>query len=265
MTENHDTIFTENRAKTSNKNDDDSGLQELGSAETDNAMQTRRNNKLLSRKVARYLLQNPDFFTEHVNLLEMIQVPKERGKTASLMTHQSNLLRERNIEMRQRLNQLVNNAQENDQLFLHSRRLILTLLEARTVGEASKALQHSFREDFAVEHVELILFEPLANNSHAFDQVRRSSLADAEVAVGSILRNKRTVCGTLRPSEMTYLFDGKVKFIASSAVVPLANQLGILAVGSSDHNHYHSSLETLFLSYIGEILERLLPGLLASS
>lgn len=239
--------------------DGDTSLLALNPAQAD-----RRNKKLLSRKVARYLLQNPDFFLEHVNLLEMIKVPKERGKTVSLMTHQTNLLRERNIEMRQRLDQLVSNAQQNDQLFFHSRRLVLALLEARTLAEAAAALGNSFRQDFAVEHVALTIFTP-AGDSRVFDGARCSSYAEAEAAVGAILRNGRSVCGALRPAEVAYLFDDKVTSIASTAVVPLANQLGILAVGSSDLNHYHSGLGTLFLSYIGEILERLLPALLQSA
>ena len=227
--------------------------------------ENQRNKKLLSRQVARYLIQNPAFFAENMELLESIQLPKESGKTVSLMTHQTNLLRERNIEMRQRLDQLLQAARENDQLFLHSRQLVLTLLEARTVAEAGDALLKSFKQDFGVEATALTLFGPLPGSGKKLGQVRSSSRANAENAIGSILRNGRTVCGTLRPTETAYLFGDTADKVASAAVVPLAGQLGILAVGSSDPNHYRSSLGTMFLSYIGEVLERLLPDLLARS
>ncbi|WP_226704602.1 DUF484 family protein [Microbulbifer elongatus] len=227
--------------------------------------ENQRNKKLLSRQVARYLIQNPTFFAEHMELLETIQLPKESGKTVSLMTHQTNLLRERNIEMRQRLDQLLQSARENDQLFLHSRRLVLALLEARTVAEAGNALLKSFKEDFKVEVTALTLFGPLPGSGKHLGDVRSSARTSAETAIGSILRNGRIVCGTLRPAETAYLFGKAADRVASAAVVPLADQLGILAVGSSDPNHYRSSLDTLFLSYIGEILERLLPDLLARS
>ncbi|MGL6161707.1 DUF484 family protein [Microbulbifer sp.] len=226
--------------------------------------ETQRSKKLLARQVARYLIQNPDFFAEHLELLETIKLPRENGKTVSLMTHQTNLLRERNIEMRQRLDQLLHNARENDQLFLHSRRLILALLEAETVAEAGEALYRSFREDFGVDTTTLTLFGPLPPGHRSLGDVRTSQRASAETAVGSILRNGRTVCGVLRPAEKEYLFGGDADRVASAAVIPLANQLGILAVGSTDPQHYRSSLGTLFLSYIGEVLERLLPKLLAA-
>ncbi|MFV8784072.1 DUF484 family protein [Microbulbifer sp. SA54] len=224
--------------------------------------ENQRNKKLLARQVARYLIQNPAFFADHMELLDTIQLPKENGKTVSLMTHQTNLLRERNIEMRQRLDQLLQTARENDQLFMSSRRLVLSLLEARTVAEAGSALVKSFQNDFGVEFTALTLFGPLPGSASKLGEVRCSSRASAETAIGSILRNGRTVCGTLRPAETAYLFGSDASQVASAAVIPLADQLGVLAVGSSDPNHYRSSLGTLFLSYIGEILERLLPNLL---
>ncbi|HEY8569087.1 DUF484 family protein [Microbulbifer sp.] len=239
----------------------EANLEKQQAADSEN----QRNKKVLARQVARYLMQNPTFFAENLDLLETIQVPRESGKTVSLMTHQTNLLRERNIEMRQRLDQLLQNARDNDQLFMHSRRLVLALLEARTVAEAGRALLQSFRNDFNVEVTALTLFGPLPGSGKQLGDVRCYSRASAETAIGSILRNGRTVCGTLRPAETSFLFGDDAERVASAAVVPLANQLGILAVGSSDPNHYRSSLGTLFLSYIGEILERLLPDLLARS
>ncbi|GAA5524279.1 hypothetical protein Maes01_00834 [Microbulbifer aestuariivivens] len=229
---------------------------------SDRSGASQRDHKLLARQVARYLIQNPDFFAEHMELLETIKLPRQSGKTVSLMTHQTHLLRERNIEMRQRLDQLLHNARENDQLFLHSRQLILALLEANTVAEAGAALYPSFSGDFGVEFTSLILFGPLPNGHSPLGEVRSTPRSAAENAIGSILRNGRTVCGVLRPAEKSYLFGKDADTVASAAVVPLANQLGVLAVGSSDPQHYRSSLGTLFLSYIGEVLERILPRLL---
>ncbi|GAB2890813.1 DUF484 family protein [Microbulbifer echini] len=226
--------------------------------------ETQRDNKLLARQVARYLMQNPDFFIERMDLLETIKLPRENGKTVSLMTHHTNLLRERNIEMRQRLDQLLHNARDNDQLFLNSRRLFLALLEAQTVGEAAAALYTSFSDHFNVEFTRLTLFGPFPSSAGSLGEVHTSTLSTAETAIGAILRNGRPICGVLRPGEKEYLFGNHWQDVASAAIIPLGNQLGMLAVGSSDPQYYRSSLGTLFLSYIGEVLERLLPKLLDS-
>ncbi|WP_226643556.1 DUF484 family protein [Microbulbifer variabilis] len=227
-----------------------------------NHRKTQRDDKLLARQVARYLTQNPEFFVERMDLLETIKLPRENGKTVSLMTHHTNLLRERNIEMRQRLDQLLHNARDNDQLFFNSRRLILALLEAQTIGEVTEALYSSFSNDFAVEFTSLTLFGPLGVPTDRLGEVRTSTLSSAETAIGAILRNGRPICGILRPGEKEYLFGENWQEVASAAVIPLGNQLGMLAVGSTDPQYYRSSLGTLFLSYIGEVLERLLPRLL---
>ncbi|AWF79532.1 DUF484 domain-containing protein [Microbulbifer sp. A4B17] len=228
----------------------------------DTHKENQRDDKLLARQVARYLIQNPQFFEERMELLETIKLPRDNGKTVSLMTHQTNLLRERNIEMRQRLDQLLHNARDNDQLFFNSRRLILSLLEAENIGEVTEVLYSSFSADFNVEFTSLTLFEPIPVSRQSLGKVHTSTFADAETAIGGIIRNGRPICGVLRLREKEFLFAEDAEHIASAAVVPLANQVGALAVGSPDPQYYRSSLGTLFLSYIAEVLERLLPKLL---
>ncbi len=65
----------------------------------------------------------------------------------------------------------------------------------------------------------------------------------------------------LRPHELAYLFgEQESRSIGSAAVVALNQQQGILAIGSEDPQHYKSSLGTLFLGYIAEVLTRVLPS-----
>ncbi len=54
--------------------------------------------------------------------------------------------------------------------------------------------------------------------------------------------------------------------IKSAAVVALDYQgiQGVLAVGSSDQQHYSNSVDTLFLSYLADVLARVLAPMLAS-
>jgi len=75
------------------------------------------------------------------------------------------------------------------------------------------------------------------------------------------------VVGVLRGSELEFLFgkEQAVK-IKSAAVVTLEHNgvHGVLAVGSDDQQHYSNSVDTLFLSYLADVLARLLPTMLAS-
>jgi uncharacterized protein YigA (DUF484 family) len=211
---------------------------------------------LEAEAVIAFLLQHPDFFAEHDELLVSMRIPHQRGDTVSLVERQLKLLRERNIEMRHRLSQLMDVARDNDRLFEKTRRLNLALMDACSLDELVIAAEDSLRQEFQVPFVSLILF---SDNPTAVG--RWVSSAEAQKAIGGLIGEK-TVCGTLREHELTFLFGAdQSKEVGSAAVVTL-NHLGlhgVLAIGSRDPQHYKSSVGTLFLSYIADVLGRLVP------
>ncbi|WNF47088.1 DUF484 family protein [Pseudomonas sp. SG20056] len=211
-----------------------------------------------SETVAAYLRLHPEFFIDHDELIPELRIPHQRGDTVSLVERQVKLLRERNIEMRHRLSQLMDVARDNDRLFDKTRRLVLDLLDASSLEEVVSCVEDSLRREFQVPFVSLILF------SEAPLPVGRSvSSAEAHQAVGGLLAGGKTICGVLREHELNFLFgseDGAQ--VGSAAVVSISHQglHGVLAIGSADPQHYKSSLGTLFLGYIAEVLARVVPG-----
>ena len=204
-----------------------------------------------AEQVAAYLSQHPEFFVEHDELSPGLRIPHQPGDAVSLVERQVRLLRERNIEMRHRLSQLMDVARENDRLFDKTRRLVLDLLDATSLEDVVSTVEDSLRHEFHVPYVSLILF------SDSSVSVGRSvSSAEAHQAGG------KTVCGVLRPHELAFLFgESDRDEIGSAAVVSLSFQglHGVLAIGSPDPQHYKSSLGTLFLGYVAEVLARVLP------
>ncbi|WP_394237156.1 DUF484 family protein [Pseudomonas anguilliseptica] len=211
-----------------------------------------------SETVAAYLRLHPEFFIDHDELIPELRIPHQRGDTVSLVERQVKLLRERNIEMRHRLSQLMDVARDNDRLFDKTRRLVLDLLDASSLEEVVSCVEDSLRREFQVPFVSLILF------SEAPLPVGRSvSSAEAHQAIGGLLAGGKTICGVLREHELNFLFgsdDGAQ--VGSAAVVSISHQglHGVLAIGSADPQHYKSSLGTLFLGYIAEVLARVVPG-----
>ena len=211
---------------------------------------------LEAEAVIAFLLQHPDFFAEHDELLVSMRIPHQRGDTVSLVERQLKLLRERNIEMRHRLSQLMDVARDNDRLFEKTRRLNLALMDATSLDELVIAAEDSLRQEFQVPFVSLILF---SDNPAAVG--RWVSSADAQKTIGGLIGEK-TVCGALREHELAFLFGAEQsKEVGSAAVVTLSHLglHGILAVGSRDPQHYKSSVGTLFLGYIADVLGRLVP------
>lgn len=119
------------------------------------------------------------------------------------------------------------------------------------------AVEDSLRQEFKVPFVSLILF-----GDNATPVGRWVNSAEAHQAIGGLLANGKAVSGNLRDHELDFLFGAdQRKEVGSSAVATLDYQglQGVLAIGSRDPQHYKSSVGTLFLSYIAEVLGRVVP------
>ncbi len=206
--------------------------------------------------VAAYLREHPAYFAEHDELLADLIIPHQRGQSVSLVERQVKLLRERNIEARHRLNELMDVARENDRLFEKSRRLVLGLLESQSLEQVIASIEDSLRNDFQVPHVSLILF----SESRRYSNARCLSHAEARDAIGHLLDSGRTLSGVLRPDELRFLFGDAATQVASTALAPIQHQglHGVLALGSPDAHHYRSATGTLFLGFVADALARVL-------
>jgi hypothetical protein len=210
-------------------------------------------------QIEAWLREHPEFFENHPDLLAELSLPHESGSAISLVERQVAILRERNIDMRHRLSKLLDNARDNDKLFDKTKRLVLTLLEGQDMGDIIDALHYSFDKDFSIHFTSVILFGNLEKVPSS--QARVVSIAEAREHLGALLKNSRAVCGTLGSKELEFVFGNHASEIGSVAVVPLmhGSVFGLLAIGNRDPNYYRSSMGTLFLGYIAEVLNRLLP------
>lgn len=210
-------------------------------------------------QVRDYLRQHKDFFERHGDLLEELNLPHARGDAVSLIERQVSLLRERNIDMRRRLGRLLDSARDNDRLFASTRRLVLKLLETDDLESALNTVLASFSDDFKIPYVSLILFAEHSDLRRSGAHLR--SLQEARSSLGRILSSNKIVCGNFGRDELDFLFPEQAEEVGSAAVMPLIETrcFGLIAIGNKDPDYYRSSMGTIFLSYIGEVLNRLLP------
>ncbi len=212
------------------------------------------------KMVREFLRDNPSFLDKNTDILETLVLPHNSGKAVSLVERQVGVLRDRNKEMRSRLDNMLQTAHDNDLLFEKTKRLVLNLLEAKTLGALVEAVYDSLGKDYGIEFYSLTLLGD--DKKLPRTMARIASMDKANERVGTLLGANRAVCGILREDEMVFLFGERGHQVGSVAAVPLRydSLYGILAVGNSDPNFYKSSMGTLFLSYIAEILNRVLPN-----
>ncbi|MFZ5756389.1 MAG: DUF484 family protein [Pseudomonadota bacterium] len=219
-------------------------------------------NDITAEQVAQFLRADPDFFSTHAELLADLKIPHENGSAVSLVERQVTVLRERNVELRERLNGLLSIARDNDVIFEKTRVLVLALLEAQALPAAADALSKSLLGDFSMAAMSLVLFDAALDTTPA--RVRVQDAADAEARMGSLLKGRRVVCGVLRPEELAWLFGEDAEAVGSAAIVPLVHgrNFGLLAIGARDPQHFRSGMDTLFVGHIGDVLARRLHVLL---
>ena len=206
--------------------------------------------------VREYLKNHDDFLQRNPDMMDYLHISHASGSAVSLVEKQVSVLRERNVDMRHRLNALTGNARDNDKLYEKTRDLVLKLLEADSIEALYRTFMDSMADDFQVEHAGMILY----GDSDSAGDCRMDSWESAKKNIGALFRGHKAVCGTLRKEELNYLFPDAGE-LGSAALMPLLNgeQLGLIAVGSSDGNRYNSDMGTLFLSHIADVMVRLLP------
>lgn len=229
---------------------------------------------LSHEEVETFLREHPDFFMSRNGLLSELNLPHESGSAISLVERQVSVLRDRSRDLRKRLGQLLDTARENDRLFLKTQDLVLGLLEAKSLDEVITTVQVSLRDAYQVDTNSLILFgtPEQFRDTNAYIVTRE----EAHAQIGSIIQSNKATCGALRETEMAFLFppslfEGSPRSVGSAAVAPLqyhdfnkSGTFGLLAIGSFDPDRYRSSMGTLFLSYIAEVLNRVVPRYLPS-
>lgn len=209
--------------------------------------------------IALYLKNHPGFFLKRDDLLLELELAHPSGQAVSLLERQVSLLRERNMDMRNRLTNLLDTARGNDQLFDRTKQLVLALIEAQGLDAIVNTFNRSLLTDFDVDFSSVTLFgQP---EQHQSLSSRMVAVDDAYQRIPGLLKSNNATCGVLRPEELQFLFMDQAPMVGSAAVIPLSfgNPLGIIAIASKDPKHFRSSMGTLFLSYIAEILNRILP------
>lgn len=211
--------------------------------------------KLSSSQVGEYLRVHPEFFIEQDDLLAELSLPHESGKAISLLERQVTILRERGIDARQKLNNLIENARNNDQLFDTTRNLVLALLRAKNITEIADVAQDQLSNHINVDACEIILVE--RNHLGVSPSVRVEKSDKLQKDFGDVFRLKRTHCGVQSDEQLAYLFPqhhSKIKSTALCPVVSNSEVLALLAFGNHAENFFNVNLDTLFLDFIGHVI-----------
>lgn len=194
-----------------------------------------------SEDVAQYLLDNPQFFTEHAETLAQVTLPHPHGgRTISLSERQLFDLRAKNKALEKNLQELMGFAKENDGLQHKAHEFTTSLFAARDLATLQEMVPHLLRDIFSVPHVALRLW-----------QINPPSM---EVLTFTDIQTQ-PVCLHQAAHDTAIWFGEHAAQLHSFAYLPLhagSASVGLLVLASEDQQRFYPEMGTVFLQRIAE-------------
>ena len=250
------------------------------------------------REVADYLLANPEFFSQHAELIAAIRLENPHGKAAvSLQERQMDMLREKNKLLERRLAELLRYGHENDSIAAKFNRWTARVIAERDAHALPRTVAQGLMEVFDVPQAALRLWDVADTYRdaefarHVGEEVRLfANGLDAPYCGANTgfeaaqWLNAGEYAGAAAAGDATG--TGDAAGVQSVALLALREQratdggtarddeegapaatsapaFGLLVMGSPDPRRFHEGMATDFLLQIGTLASAALSRLLA--
>ena len=221
-------------------------------------MSTDKKYKVSNKEIAEYLILNPNFFKENPEVLNSIEIIHESGAAVSLIQKQVELLRSNYNSTTDKLMELLGIAKNNEDIFILTKELILSLINASSIEEIVALIEKSFVADFGAKKSKVLFFTESSKN---LPKGRVKNPAEARNILGNLLKPGKIFCGEVNKEVAKFIFNQKTS-VKEIALLPLnsISLLGLIALGSDQPGKYSDNKDTLFLDFIAEVVSKLIDG-----
>jgi uncharacterized protein len=213
--------------------------------------------------IAQFLVNTPDFFERHAQLLSSVQLSSGHGARAvSLQERQAEMLREKIKTLEHRIMDMVRNGNDNmmiaDKLQRWTRYLLLTTRAIDLPDVLTRELKHQF----LVPQVAIKVWD--ANGIFADQPFTHGVSDDAKAFASSIAT---PYCGVNSGFEAVKWLE-QPELAMSVALIPLragasSDAFGMLVMASPDPERFNAGMGTDFLERIADMASAALARLRA--
>jgi uncharacterized protein len=205
-----------------------------------------------AEEVAQYLLDNPDFFEEHIETLAQITLQHPHGgRTISLSERQLLALREKNHELVKGLQELVEIAKINDALQYKVHEFVIALYAARDMNTLQQMVPHLLMDLFTVPHAVLHIWQTESPSVEVMEFTNAQSLP---------------VCLHKAVPGTQDWFGEDADKLRSYAYLPLhagSDTIGLLVLASEEKQRFYPEMGTVYLQRIADAVSAALHPYLA--
>jgi len=214
-----------------------------------------------AEEVAHYLQNHPEFFEEHAELMSRLVIPHPHGGRAISITERQMLtLRDKNRQLEDKMRELLQFGEENDAISEKMHRLGVAVIAGATFGAVLHTLNFHLRDDFAVPHFALRLWDRPAG---AADLPEFADVAEELQAFAETLG--QPYCGSTAGFGTAAWFGEAAAHVRSQALIALRNgggTIGMIALGSEDAQRFYAGMGTIYLERLGEMASAALARVL---
>ena len=209
--------------------------------------------KLTDDVIIDYLHDNPDFFNRNPELINSLRLADQNRGTVSLVERQQSMQRQKIHGLEEEITQLMAISNQNEQLFALYSDLYLRLLDCNSADELLDCLYQAATELLSLSGLKVWLKESTA--------VEHKSIVTNDCAgvMNNRLAHDDYYFGRLQKSEQQLIFsqhqEGSVVLIKLNH---LDDEMGFLAISSTDANHFDPRMDTLLLSQFRKLVAKLL-------
>lgn len=210
-------------------------------------------NPITEQDIADFLINTPDFFERHADLLSTVQLNSGHGKRAvSLQERQAEMLREKIKVLERGLMDMIRYGNENMQIADKLQRWTRQLLLATQARELPELLVSNIKNEFSVPQVAIKVWG--VGVSYADEAFAAGASEDVKAFTTSL---SLPYVG-LNSGFEAASWLGDAAQALSVALIPLrasgkTEAFGLLVLASPDAQRFNASMGTDFLERIGEI------------
>ena len=197
--------------------------------------------KLDAKDVELFLLGNTDFFKTRESLVGELSFKHDTGGASSLLEMQVRRLRDEQSRLMDMLTSFVSTGQDNADLFLKSKALTLSLIQAKDLNTIVETVESFFQDSIGADKCNLVL---------ASDQ----ELKELESSTGLEMHKNSIHMGPFSQEKMSLLFNDEEMLSGVISIFKLKNSFGLLKIGSKDQTKYLGDGDTTFIEYIRDVI-----------
>lgn len=219
--------------------------------------------ELDDERVRDYLLNHPNFFNQHPDLVEKINIKDRQQGVVSLTMRQLSQLRDKNDKLQHQLDHLLEIARENDALFGRMQQLTAALIEVQCIEDVFATLDDALRDCFSADFFALRLISDDFDGFPIGEGVWETA-SEPSLLFTRLFEKGDIKCGTPTHDQAEALFGEKASEVHSAAMMPIIteNVKALLVIGSLDGERFHPTMGTLFLSHLSDLVAKRLSALI---